>query len=362
MGLAALISFVSFARGSPDFSVSLSPTSYVFVEGGDPASILFARNPTIHPRGTSFSMMSSRFCFVLAMALFVKGAEQAPNHPQPDARTTAGAAGQSANSKGDPAFFSQPPAGVDEALRKRVDEFYQCYVTGEFRKAYQDVADDSKDTYFQSEKTRYKAFKIGRIDYTDNYTRAKVMIAADIDFKFQGQVFPTTVPFIANWKFDNGNWYWYTVPRAAGEKVESPFGPMYVSKDQPTGEAKPQASGGPVTASQAIAQMRAMPTVLDPVVSLNSQNSYSNSMRIINPSPKPMKLQIKVKDTPGLSVSPDALEIAPQKTGQAMFKLSAPQVSGIKQRTLVGVVLFVEGASPVPMQLYVEMLPAKPKS
>ena len=307
-------------------------------------------------------MMSSHFCFVLALALFLKGAEQAPNHSQGESGTTVAAAGQSANRNGDPAFFSQPPAGVDEALRKRVDEFYGCYVTGEFRKAYQYVADDSKDTYFESEKTRYKRFKISRIDYADNYTRAKVMIAADIDFKFQGQVFPTTAPFVANWKFENGNWYWYTVARAAGEKVESPFGPMYANKDQPTGESKTQGSSGPVTASQATAQMRAMPTVLDPVVSLNSQNSYSNSMRIVNPSPKPMKLQIKVKDTPGLTVSPDALEIAPQKTGQAIFKLSAPQVSAIRQRTLVGVVLFVEGASPVPMQLYVEMLPPKPKS
>jgi hypothetical protein len=304
-------------------------------------------------------MMSSRFCFVLALALFAKGAEQAPNHPQSHAATNPAA--QSANSNGDPAFFSQPPAAVDEALRKRVNDFYRCYVTGEFRKAYEYVADDSKDTYFESEKTRYKAFKVSRIDYTDNYTRAKVMIAADIDFKFQGQVFPTTAPFVANWKFENGNWYWYTVPRASGDKVDSPFGPMYASKDK-AGESKSQRSGGPVTASQAIAQMRAMPTVLDPVVSLNSQNRYSNAMRIVNPSAKPMKLQIKVKDTPGLTVSPDALEIAPQKTGQAMFKLSAPQASGIKQRTLVGVGLFVEGASPVPMQLYVEMLPPKPKS
>jgi hypothetical protein len=304
-------------------------------------------------------MMSSRFYFLFTLALCVTGAAQAPSRSGSSSEPAA-AASHTAN--GDPSFFSQPPAGIDEALRKRVDEFYRCYVTGEFRKAYQFVADDSKDTYFESEKTHYKAFKIGNINYSDNYTRAKVTIAADIDFKFQGQIFPTTAPFVANWKFENGDWYWYTVPRAAGEKIESPFGPMYLKKDGALPESNTRAGALPVTASQAIAQMQAMPTVLDPVVSLNSENKYSNSMRIVNPSQSPIKLEIKVKETPGLTVSPNLLEIAPRKTGQAVFKLSAPQMLNIKERTLVGVVLLLQGASPVPMQLYVEMLPPKSKS
>jgi hypothetical protein len=305
-------------------------------------------------------MMSSRFCLLFLLALFVASAAQVPSSPASNSAPVS-AAGQKA-SNGDSSFFSQPPAGIDEVLRKRVNDFYQCYVTGEFRKAYQYVADDSKDTYFESEKTRYKAFKIGRIEYSDDYTRAKVMIAADIDFKFQGQVFPTTAPFIANWRFENGDWYWYTIPRATGDKIDSPFGPMYVRKDKPDAETANQGSTVTVTAQQAMAQIQALPTVLDPVVSLNSQNSYSNSMRIVNPSRKPMKLEVKVKETPGLTVSPAELEIAPRRTGQAVFKLSTTQASAIKQRTMIGVVLLIERSSQVPMQFYVEMLPPKSKS
>ena len=40
-----------------------------------------------------------------------------------------------------------------------------------------------------------------------------------------------------------------------------------------------------------------------------------------------------------------------------VFKLDSPQTRSIKERTLVGVVLLVRDGSPMPMQLYVEMLP-----
>ena len=306
--------------------------------------------------------MSTRLCLVFVLALCPFGAAQAPTSKA--SKPQEHAAAQSAT-PGDTSFFEQPPAGVDEALRQRLNDFYHCYVTGEFRKAYQFVADDSKDTYFESEKTRYKAFKIGRIDYSDNYRKAKVMVAADIDFKFQGQVFATTAPFIANWKFENGNWFWYVVPRKAGDKIDTPFGPMYTQKEEAKDPKQQDQShgtaSGPVSPQQALAQIHAMPTVLDPVVSLNPKNSYSNVMRIVNSSAKPMRIDVKLKETPGLTVSPSTLEIAPRKTGMALFKLDPAQIAGIKERTMVGVVLLVGTGSQMPMQLYVEMIPPAAK-
>src|SRR5690349_19556011 len=41
--------------------------------------------------------------------------------------------------------FNRPPAGVDQALRARIHEFFQYHVTQEFRKAEKVVAEDSQD-------------------------------------------------------------------------------------------------------------------------------------------------------------------------------------------------------------------------
>src|SRR5258706_8270520 len=47
-----------------------------------------------------------------------------------------------------------PPGATDQALRERETTFLQYQVDGAFRKAYDLVAEDSKDFYFAIEKTK----------------------------------------------------------------------------------------------------------------------------------------------------------------------------------------------------------------
>ena len=72
------------------------------------------------------------------------------------------------------AFAQTPPPDVDQALRARVTEFFQAHVDGAFRKAFEIVAEDTKDYYFATEKVRFKSFKIVDIKYSDNFTKAVV--------------------------------------------------------------------------------------------------------------------------------------------------------------------------------------------
>ncbi len=74
------------------------------------------------------------------------------------------------------AFAQTPPPEVDEALRARVTEFFQYHVDANFRKAYELVAEDTKEQYFGAQKWQFKSFKIDSIKYSDNFTKAEVQV------------------------------------------------------------------------------------------------------------------------------------------------------------------------------------------
>lgn len=121
-------------------------------------------------------------------------------------------------------LFEKAPPDVDAALRERVRLFYQAHVDGKFRLADTVVHEDSKDAYFAAEKTQYKGFEIIRINYSDNFTRARVVTAVVTEFAMPG--FRSTearVPLTTLWKLDQGQWWWYVEP---GRGRETPFGEM----------------------------------------------------------------------------------------------------------------------------------------
>ncbi len=132
------------------------------------------------------------------------------------------ATGSFAQNAGD--AFNKPPADVDQALRARISEFYGLHVKGEFRKAEALVADDTKDFYYNSNKTQYVSFEIGRIDYSDNFTRAKATVLCEQYIMLPGFMGkPMKVPTPSTWKLVDGTWYWYVDPESLRM---TPFGKM----------------------------------------------------------------------------------------------------------------------------------------
>ena len=119
-------------------------------------------------------------------------------------------------------LFERAPAGIDEALRARITQFYQFYVDGKFRAAEALVAEDSKDAFFVMEKTRYRGFQILKINYSDDFTRATVAVACDTELVMPVGVFPVKMPVSSKWKLEGGQWMWYTVPPEKG--LPTPIG------------------------------------------------------------------------------------------------------------------------------------------
>jgi len=117
-----------------------------------------------------------------------------------------------------------PPRQVDRALRARVNEFFQYHVDGNFRKAYEMVAEDTKDYYFATQKVRFKSFKIENIKYSDHFTRAEVDISSERFVELPPPIRETVMPsrMKTTWKIENGKWVWYDLSRPTSI---TPMGP-----------------------------------------------------------------------------------------------------------------------------------------
>ncbi len=107
------------------------------------------------------------------------------------------------------ALAQAPPPEVEQALRARVTEFLQDHVDGNFRKAYDMVAEDTKDQYFNSGKVQLKSFRINDIKFTDNFAKATVTATLSKTVNVAGQDIPMAVPSTTTWKIENGKWVWY---------------------------------------------------------------------------------------------------------------------------------------------------------
>jgi hypothetical protein len=117
-----------------------------------------------------------------------------------------------------------PAERAEVVLRGRVTEFLQYHVEGNFRKAFDFVADDTKDDYFNSSKVQLKGFTIDKIVFADDFTKATVTAMISKTMMIVGQEFPVTTPSISTWKIENGKWVWYNDPKAAWGTPLDPLG------------------------------------------------------------------------------------------------------------------------------------------
>ena len=204
------------------------------------------------------------------------------------------------------ALFSKAPPGIDEALRDRISKYFQLQVDGKPRQAEQYVAEDSKDYYYAMQKPRYLSFEIRSISYSDEFTKAKAMIAGEMNInlpEFQNK--PMKIPFMTYWKVVDGQWFWYVEPDSA--KV-TPFGKMNPGSAKPTPSDASDLSKGPDVAAlwkQVQADKK--------LVQLKGHEASSEQVTISSQFPGPVVLEIHAPRVAGLDVKLDRTEL---KTGE----------------------------------------------
>jgi hypothetical protein len=190
--------------------------------------------------------------------------------------------------------FSKAPPEVDEALRSRVAAFFQAQADGKFRQAEAYVAEDSKDIYYNGEKRKIISFDILKINYSEDYTKADVIIAVEIDYRTPRMTMRVKPATASQWKLENGQWVWYVVPR---KDWETPFGIMQAGPDGDGG-------GGPGISG------RMQPEEILSLVKLNRSNVElrgdrpgSETLEITNGMPGEIRVAIDNRTpSPGLKV------------------------------------------------------------
>jgi hypothetical protein len=136
-------------------------------------------------------------------------------------------------------LLEKAPPDVDEALRATVSKFYQAHVDGKFRVADEVVAEDSKDAFFAAEKRRCRSFEIVTLKYSDNFTRARAVVACDTEMMIpMGGRVAVKMPQTTLWKYIDGSWWWYVEPPDP-KGQQAPFGTM---RPGPEGGSSPPAS------------------------------------------------------------------------------------------------------------------------
>jgi len=205
-------------------------------------------------------------------------------------------------------LFDKAPPHIDKALRARVNQFYQAHVEGKFRLADQVVHEDSKDVFFSAEKTQYKAFKIIRISYEEKFTKAKVVVEADMDFYFgiYGKM-PVHRPISSLWKLDGEEWWWYVTPYDPKEGRDSPFGRMRETSDTP-GRPGPDLEAG-FNAAPKVEDLMKMVAADKNSVKLSSTEPSEEVVTILSRFPGAVKLQLDAPEFPGLSVKLDMTKL-----------------------------------------------------
>jgi len=218
---------------------------------------------------------------------------------------------------GNAAVFEKAPPGAEEALRERLTLFYQCQVNGTFRKAEQYVAEESKDLYYNAGHSKYFSYKIAQINFSDDFSSAKVLVVADVDLHFQGHVVRAPMPFMANWKLENGQWSWYVPIHKPGEVRHTMFGDVVTPDPKDVPAEKPgdvtELGKSYVSTEQALARFGQGPALSKAVALLTPNGKYRDEIYFGNTTKAPLKFHIDKDLPPGVTVEPMSGELKPQE-------------------------------------------------
>jgi hypothetical protein len=110
---------------------------------------------------------------------------------------------------------AKPPAKVDQALRARVNQFYQDFMKGRFSDAETLVAPETRNYFISIRKEKYTSCEVKGVDYSDKFKFAQVAAVCERNIMFQGFVgHPLKSTVASAWKLEHGKWYWYVDPNA----------------------------------------------------------------------------------------------------------------------------------------------------
>ncbi len=211
-----------------------------------------------------------------------------------------------------------PPAKVDKALRERASEFHKLLVAGQARDAEKLVAPDSKDYYYSASKPKLLDFQLDRIEYSENFTRARVTALCSQFVTMAGFAgAPVKLPVISTWKLNKGKWYWYVDPV---DLRRTPFGTMGNARNESSGAQGIPAS---IPSTPAMALGRVKPDKS----AVTLKPGESTEIVFTNAAPGVMSLAANGNSV-GLEMSPEKLDLPANGKGSLTIKAAMNATNG----------------------------------
>jgi hypothetical protein len=219
--------------------------------------------------------------------------------------------------------LEKAPPDVEDALRGRMTEFFQLHVEGKHRQAEKLVAEETMDYYYNASKPKYLKFSIGKIQYSDNFTKAFTTVLCSMNVPFPGLAGkPLDVPTPSWWKLIDGQWFWYIPPE---KLLQTPWG----TRKPESGEA-PAGSGGtlpakiPGTLSEAQGLLKGVQADKN-AVRLDPKKPSSDQVVIENRLAGAVKLVLDAPKIAGLEARLERQELKPGEKTALTFSYKPGQ-------------------------------------
>ena len=186
------------------------------------------------------------------------------------------------------------PPDVDKALRARVNAFLDFQSKGDFRKAYDLVAEDSKDYYFSAPKEKSASFTVDDVQYGPGLSTATVKSTMKRQMMLAGHTVDVPQLLVSEWKLEKGEWAWYHDPSKDVTKTilgEVPVAPVGAADESPIpkdlGRKAAMAAAAAIVAPKAAIDKKSITFVLGKEAT--EQITFHNS------SPGPVRVLAEVR-------------------------------------------------------------------
>jgi hypothetical protein len=230
-------------------------------------------------------------------------------------------------------LFDKAPPAIDDALRSRVNKFYELFIAGKFKDAYSLVADDSQDKFFELSKDQYKSCEIIKVNYSANFSKATVVTSCKSDWRWHGAVTLTTFPLTSNWEVVDGQWFWHF---ERPTMVPSPFSPTGFIPVPPDSKTDPTALI-PKDLPGAAKGILAKVTLDKASVHLKPDVTSQDMIHVRNDMPGEVTLKLDQPNIPGLKVTLGKTNLKAHEETTLLFDWRpddpAVQCSGCAQKT-----------------------------
>jgi len=240
-------------------------------------------------------------------------------------------------------------------LRARANAFLTFESKGEFRKAFELVAEDSKDYYFGATKEKSASFTIDEIQYGAGLSTATVKSTINRPAMLAGQVVDVPQLVISQWELEKGEWVWYHDPSQDVAKTifgGVPAGPVEATSGSPL----PKDLSQRAAAAAAAARGGPQAAIDKKVVTFTLGNAATEEVIFHNSNPGFVQVEVEVRgvaDT--VTVEPSSSLLDPQANLHVKLTYKPLKVSSMR-----GVVRFTLQPFGTVYALPVSIAPAAP--